>query len=98
MEVSTQYLINAMTNFEKKHPEALKSVTDGASAEAFVLYFLEESEINFYFKKTEVEEDKKGDEPGVEVKKADDLITSPSYLTALRKRKTLLDLEESGGS
>ena len=75
MEVSTQYLINAMTNFEKKHPEALNSVTDGASAEAFVLYFLEESEINFYFKKTEVEEDKKGDEPGVEVKKADDLIT-----------------------
>ena len=75
MEESTQYLINAMTNFEKKHPEALKSVTDGASAEAFVLYFLEESEINFYFKKTEVEEDKKGDEPGVEVKKADDLIT-----------------------
>ena len=74
MEVSTQYLINAMTNFEKKHPEALKSVTDGASAEDFVLYFLEESEINFYFKKTEVEEDKKGDEPGVEVKKADDLI------------------------
>ena len=86
MEVSTQYLINAMTNFEKKHPEALKSVTDGASAEAFVLYFLEESEISFYFKKTEVEEDKKagshgveedkkGDEPRIEVKKADDLIT-----------------------
>lgn len=68
MEVATQYLINAMENFEKREPEALKTVVDEESAEAFVLHFLEESKISFYFSEDQaVKDDQDAD--------ADDLIT-----------------------
>ena len=62
MEVSTQYLMNAMQNFEKKNPEAIKSVSNEESAEALVLQFLEYSKIEFIFKKDGIQEDKKADD------------------------------------
>ena len=62
MEVSTQYLMNAMQNFEKENPEAIKSVCNEESAEALVLQFLEYSKIEFIFKKDGIQEDKKADD------------------------------------
>jgi hypothetical protein len=62
MEVSTQYLMNAMQNFEKENPEAIKSVSNEESAEALVLQFLEYSKIEFIFKKDGIQEDKKADD------------------------------------
>ena len=62
MEVSTQYLMNAMRNFVKRHPEAINHVMDEGSAEAFVLCFLEESKIAFFYQKNGIEEDKNADD------------------------------------
>ena len=62
MEVSTQYLINAMNNFEKKNPDAIKLVVNEKTAEEFVLHFLKYSKIGFYFEKGGTKEDGKADD------------------------------------
>ena len=68
MEAATQYLINAMENFEKREPDAIKTVVDEESAEAFVLHFLEESKISFFFSEDQASKDNEDAD-------ADDLIT-----------------------
>ena len=45
MEVATQYLMNAMQNYEKNNPEAIKEVVDEETAELFVLNFLKYSNL-----------------------------------------------------
>ena len=62
MEVSIQYLVNAMENFLKSHPDEIGFVTDEASAEAFVLNFLKQSKIVFFFEENETEEDSIADD------------------------------------
>ena len=61
MEVSTQYIVNAMDNFLKSHPDEIDSVIDEASAEAFVLNFLKLSKIAFFFEENENVEDSTAD-------------------------------------
>ena len=62
MEVATQYLMNAMQNYEKNNPEAIKEVVDEETAELFVLNFLKYSKIVFHFEKGGMQEDKTADD------------------------------------
>ena len=62
MEVSAQYLVNAMHNYEKHNPEAFKKVVDEKSAEQFVLDFLKYSKIVYHFEMDGVKEDEKADD------------------------------------
>ena len=62
MEVSIQYLVNAMDNFHKNHPDEIDFVTDETSAEAFVLSFLKQSKIAFFFEENVIVEDVTADD------------------------------------
>ena len=57
MDIATEYLCNALENYLKKFPESLQTVTNEDTAVTFILKFLSDAKIEFFFQEARTEDD-----------------------------------------